>query len=387
MGKDYWEPIIKSIIDAWKREGWAVDSADMPYITDDVSDAAAYVNYARNNRQVPRMTESAIAKAIYELEAGMAWLKQFPSAVTILGHSSPNSADMQIMRDTLEGLAGRKEPVCVSMPEIYELAREIYGKSGYERLVRGVLLQSPQNSRRYQNDKQVMLVSSVQNYHVLVTENSHAFLALPGQIKTFSNLFDILEVIHTYKISPHPIILIGKGFWQPIKDIMTNKMLNGVPGKQLIDQSDPDLLKVAGSAEEIFNYLSAAGKPEQKESAYLGKNTIEQTSRIQAVLQGLKQASAGQVQLLALLFSMSVSASDKILALLTGKGLSDEERAGIAVEDVTDQFAGITTLIEQDTELKQALNKSYITGIEVWKTPYSIYGKDAYALATVEARR
>ena len=42
----------------------------------------------------------------------------------------------------------------------------------------------------------------------------------PGGYGTFDELFEILTLQHTNKIGKFPIVLLGVGFWEPIKEIM-----------------------------------------------------------------------------------------------------------------------------------------------------------------------
>jgi hypothetical protein len=59
----------------------------------------------------------------------------------------------------------------------------------------------------------------------MLTFSSEAFVFFPGGYGTSDELFNILNLTQTQKIPRVPIILIGKDFWEPLRDFMKRKML------------------------------------------------------------------------------------------------------------------------------------------------------------------
>lgn len=60
---------------------------------------------------------------------------------------------------------------------------------------------------------------------VLLTRFSSGFIALPGGFGTLDELFEMLTLIKTHRISNFPIILVDKKFWEPMLDFIKDKML------------------------------------------------------------------------------------------------------------------------------------------------------------------
>jgi uncharacterized protein (TIGR00730 family) len=53
---------------------------------------------------------------------------------------------------------------------------------------------------------------------VMFVKYAQAFVALPGGFGTMDELFEVLTLIQTQKISPVPVILVGTKYWQGLKD-------------------------------------------------------------------------------------------------------------------------------------------------------------------------
>jgi uncharacterized protein (TIGR00730 family) len=60
---------------------------------------------------------------------------------------------------------------------------------------------------------------------VMLVKYSYAFVALPGGLGTFDEIFEIATLIQTGKVQDFPIILIGSAYWQPLLDMMTVALL------------------------------------------------------------------------------------------------------------------------------------------------------------------
>lgn len=71
---------------------------------------------------------------------------------------------------------------------------------------------------------------------VLLTRFSSGFIAMPGGIGTLDELFEMLTLIKTHRISDFPVILFDSEFWRPMMEFMQTKMLElGTVNEQEID--------------------------------------------------------------------------------------------------------------------------------------------------------
>lgn len=87
---------------------------------------------------------------------------------------------------------------------------------------------------------------------VMFVKYAQAFIAMPGGFGTFDELFEVLTLIQTKKITPVPIVLMGKDFWGGlidwIKDTVLTKYAN-------ISPEDPDLWLLTDDPVEAVNYI------------------------------------------------------------------------------------------------------------------------------------
>ncbi|AIT60783.1 TIGR00730 family Rossman fold protein [Corynebacterium doosanense] len=80
---------------------------------------------------------------------------------------------------------------------------------------------------------------------------SQAFVALPGGFGTMDELFEVLCMVQTGKITNFPIVLVGTEFWGGLVDWMRERML----AMGLISDGDLDLFLVTDSPEETVRYI------------------------------------------------------------------------------------------------------------------------------------
>ena len=79
---------------------------------------------------------------------------------------------------------------------------------------------------------------------------ARAIVAYPGGFGSFDELFEVLTLMQTGKVSVLPVILVGNGFWSEVLNL--KKMLEfGV-----IDQASIDLIHFVHSAEEAWNIIA-----------------------------------------------------------------------------------------------------------------------------------
>jgi hypothetical protein len=88
---------------------------------------------------------------------------------------------------------------------------------------------------------------------VMFVKYAQAFVAMPGGFGTMDELFEVLTLIQTKKITPVPVILFGKEFWQGMKEWIKNVMLEG---HQTISEKDLDLIPITDDIEEVIKIIS-----------------------------------------------------------------------------------------------------------------------------------
>jgi uncharacterized protein (TIGR00730 family) len=89
---------------------------------------------------------------------------------------------------------------------------------------------------------------------VMFVKYAQAFVVLPGGFGTLDELFEVLTLIQTKKISPVPIILMGVDFWSGMKDWIVNTMLEKEGN---ISAKDLDLFYITDDPEEVVARINA----------------------------------------------------------------------------------------------------------------------------------
>jgi uncharacterized protein (TIGR00730 family) len=88
---------------------------------------------------------------------------------------------------------------------------------------------------------------------VMFVKYAQAFIVMPGGFGTLDELFEVMTLIQTKKITLVPVILIGTKFWSGlrtwVKDVMLDQYAN-------ISPKDMDLIPIMDTPEEVSNYIT-----------------------------------------------------------------------------------------------------------------------------------
>lgn len=88
---------------------------------------------------------------------------------------------------------------------------------------------------------------------VMFVKYAQAFVALPGGFGTMDELFEVLTLIQTHKISPVPVILVGTSFWGGMKEWIKDVMLED---ENNISPKDLDLIPLTDDVEEVVRIIN-----------------------------------------------------------------------------------------------------------------------------------
>ncbi|MCH2084052.1 MAG: TIGR00730 family Rossman fold protein [Saprospiraceae bacterium] len=88
---------------------------------------------------------------------------------------------------------------------------------------------------------------------VMFVKYAQAFVALPGGFGTLDELFEVLTLVQTGKISKVPIILVGTDYWKGMKSWIVDTVFEK---EQNISEGDLDLLPITDSPEEVVELIN-----------------------------------------------------------------------------------------------------------------------------------
>ncbi len=87
---------------------------------------------------------------------------------------------------------------------------------------------------------------------VMFVKYAQAFVALPGGFGTLDELFEVLTLVQTKKITRVPIVLVGKEYWGGLIDWIVNTMLHK---ENNISAADLNLIPVTDDPEEVVSII------------------------------------------------------------------------------------------------------------------------------------
>ncbi len=88
---------------------------------------------------------------------------------------------------------------------------------------------------------------------VMFVKYSQAFVVMPGGFGTLDELFEVLTLIQTKKITRVPVVLVGTKFWGGLKEWIINTMLKK---EKNISPQDLELIPIFDDADEVVKYIS-----------------------------------------------------------------------------------------------------------------------------------
>lgn len=86
---------------------------------------------------------------------------------------------------------------------------------------------------------------------VMFVKYSQAFVVMPGGFGTMDELFEVLTLIQTKKMTAVPVILVGSDFWKGMKEWIVNTMLE----HGNISPKDIDLIPVVDTPDEVAKII------------------------------------------------------------------------------------------------------------------------------------
>lgn len=87
---------------------------------------------------------------------------------------------------------------------------------------------------------------------VMFVKYAQGFIVLPGGFGTMDELFEVLTLIQTKKITKVPVILVGSDFWTGMKEWMKNVVYEQAGN---IGEKDLDLIPIVDTADEAVNFI------------------------------------------------------------------------------------------------------------------------------------
>jgi uncharacterized protein (TIGR00730 family) len=85
---------------------------------------------------------------------------------------------------------------------------------------------------------------------VMLVKYSYGFVALPGGLGTLDELFELLTLIQTGKVTGFPIVLMGADYWHCLLELLDRMRAAGT-----IDAADIDRILITDDAERAVEHI------------------------------------------------------------------------------------------------------------------------------------
>jgi uncharacterized protein (TIGR00730 family) len=196
-----------------------------------------------------------VFRIMSEFVDGFEVLRKYSTAVTFFGSARLRPGDAAYKEaEQLAARLARSEFTIITGggPGIMEAANVGAFKVGGKSVGLNIELPMEQKINPY--------VTQSKQFHfffsrkVMLAFASEVYVYFPGGFGTLDELFEIVTLIQTKKISRIPIVLYGKDFWTPLIGFMKKTLIEQYG---TIDASDLDLFAVVDSVDEAYEYITA----------------------------------------------------------------------------------------------------------------------------------
>ena len=87
---------------------------------------------------------------------------------------------------------------------------------------------------------------------VMLTFASEVYVYFPGGFGTLDEFFEIVTLIQTKKIEPIPVVLYGRGYWEPLLKWFEKDLIKKY---KTISKEDMGIFQVVDTVDEAYKYI------------------------------------------------------------------------------------------------------------------------------------
>ncbi len=191
-----------------------------------------------------------LLKIMNEFINGYKFIRHYKKAVSIFGSARTGFKDSVYKEATRLGFELASDGFAVITgggPGVMEAANQGALKAGGESV--GLNIQLPQEQRinKYVNESASFHYFFTRK--VMLATASQVYIFFPGGYGTMDELFEMLTLVQTKKVTPIEIILVDKNFWKPLLVWMEKKMYKE---SRAISSADLKLVKLVKDADEAL---------------------------------------------------------------------------------------------------------------------------------------
>ncbi|MFH2062569.1 MAG: TIGR00730 family Rossman fold protein [bacterium] len=206
--------------------------------------------------QVPDFRKDAswkIFRIMSEFTEGFELLADLKREVTFFGSArvAEGHPDYESARELARSLGKEGFTIITGGgPGIMEAANRGAAEAGAESIGLNIQLPKEQRTNRY--------VSRGKGFYyfftrkVMMSASSQAYIFFPGGFGTMDEMFELITLIQTGKMSPIPIVLVNRPYWEGLFGWVRESLL----ARGYISPDDLDLVQVVDTANEAYEIVS-----------------------------------------------------------------------------------------------------------------------------------
>jgi uncharacterized protein (TIGR00730 family) len=206
---------------------------------------------------IKKNAEGHVKQVSQELRAGLNILKKYQKSVTVFGssRSNANNPHYKDAEDLGYRIAEELQYAVITGggPGIMTAANRGAKRAGGNSIAITIKLPHEQQTNPYVTEaidcEYFMTRKSLLNF------SAESYVFFPGGYGTLDELFGVLTLIQTNKIPKVPIILIGKDFWNPLKNFLIENVVNV---HHTIDAKDIELFTVTDNIDKAIEIIKNA---------------------------------------------------------------------------------------------------------------------------------
>ncbi len=192
-----------------------------------------------------------------EFKTGYDIIKKYPRSVSVLGSAvlTENTKAYQLAESLCRRIAGELHYAVVTGggPGIMEAANKGAFEAGGCSIGFAIKLPNEQYKNKYLTDSVVFEYFFTRK--ALLFSSAETYVYFPGGFGTMDELFEVLTLMKTGKIPHVPVILVDRGFWEPLINYIRKEMFEG---QGTIRKECLDLFQIVDTEDEIIEIIKKA---------------------------------------------------------------------------------------------------------------------------------
>jgi len=192
-----------------------------------------------------------------EFDKGYNLIKKYPRSVSILGSArfDKNNKFYKHAHSLGSRIANELKYAVVTGggPGIMEAANKGAFEAGGVSIGFTISLPDEQHTNKYVTD--FVEFKYFFSRKTIIFFAAESYVYYPGGFGTLDELFEIMTLIQTKKITKTPVILVGSEFWTPILALMKQKLLTE---NNTINAEDLNIPQIVDSEDEIIRIIKNA---------------------------------------------------------------------------------------------------------------------------------